>query len=41
MESMKKTMKCLFFKFYQEYMQASKKLPEREKLSKIIASTQG
>jgi hypothetical protein len=41
MENMKDALKYIFYKFYQDNMQASKKLPEREKLQKIIASTQG
>jgi hypothetical protein len=38
---MKEALKGIFYKFYSENMQASKKLPEREKLQKIIAGTQG
>jgi dynein heavy chain len=41
MEAMKEALKYIFFKFYQDNMQGSKKLPEREKLLKIIRSTQG
>jgi hypothetical protein len=41
MENMKEALRYYFFKFYQDNMQASKKLPEREKLQKIISSTQG
>jgi dynein heavy chain, axonemal len=41
MEAMKEALKYIFFKFYQENMQGSKKLPERDKLLKIIRQTQG
>lgn len=41
MEGMKDSLKYIFYKFYQDNMQASKKLPERDKLLKIIRSTQG
>ena len=39
MEAMKEALKYIFFKFYQDNMQGSKKLPERDKLLKIIKST--
>ena len=38
---MKEALRKIFFKFYQENMGSSKKLPEREKLMKIIRATQG
>lgn len=41
MEAMKEALKYIFFKFYSENMQGSKKLPERDKLLKIIRQTQG
>ena len=41
MDSMRDSLKQIFGKFYQDNMQGSKKLPEREKLLKIISSTQG
>ena len=41
MEAMKEALRKIFYKFYQDNMGSSKKLPEREKLLKIIRSTQG
>ncbi len=41
MEAMKEALKYIFFKFFNENMQSSKKLPERDKLMKIIRVTQG
>jgi dynein heavy chain len=41
MDGMRDSLRFIFFKFYQDNMQATKKLPEREKLQKIISSTQG
>jgi len=41
MDAMKEALRYIFFKFYQDNMQGSKKLPERDKLLKIIRSTQG
>lgn len=41
MDAMKEALKYIFFKFYHENLQGSKKLPERDKLLKIIRSTQG
>ena len=41
MDAMKEALKKIFFKFYQENMGGGKKLPEREKLMKIIRATQG
>jgi dynein heavy chain len=41
LESMREALKYIFYKFWTDNMQASKKLPERDKLLKIIRATQG
>lgn len=41
MEAMREALRRKFFSFYTEHMGSSKKLPEREKLLKIITSTLG
>ena len=41
MEAMREALKNIFFKFYNENMVNNKKLPEREKLLKIIRQTKG
>jgi hypothetical protein len=38
MEEMKIALKKVFYKFYVEYMGSTKKLPERDKLKKIIST---
>jgi len=39
MEAMREALKYIFFKYYQDNMQGAKKLPEKEKLRKIIKTT--
>lgn len=41
MEAMREALKYIFYKFYTDNMAGAKKLPERDKLLKIIRSTQG
>jgi dynein heavy chain len=41
LEAMREALKYIFYKFYTDNMAAAKKLPERDKLLKIIRSTQG
>lgn len=41
MEAMREALKSIFFKFYKDNVEGQKKLPERDKLLKIIRSNQG
>lgn len=40
-DAMREALKSIFFKFYKDNVEGQKKLPERDKLLKIIRSTQG